>query len=93
MNKEKKQNIIFAGLLILGAAVMAVISYNILPAEVATQFSGLDTGAPSVPKWVAVALPFGITTLFAIYGISYRKQAYIGLIGYALNVLFWISNM
>lgn len=93
MNKEKKVNILIAVALIIGAAVMAVISWNILPAEVATQFNALNTGAPSVPKWVAVALPFGITTLFAIYGISYRKQAYIGLVGYAVNVLFWLSNM
>ncbi len=93
MNKEKRVNIMLAACMIVGAVIMAVVSWNILPAEVATQFSGLDTGAPSVPKFVAVALPFGITTLFAIYGISYRKQLLVGLVGYALNILFWLSNM
>lgn len=93
MDKEKRLNIIFAACLILGGIIMAVISWNILPAEVATQFNGLDTGAPSVPKFVAVLLPLAITTLFAIYGISYRKQLMVSFVGYLLNILFWLSNM
>jgi hypothetical protein len=72
---------------------MAVISWNILPDMVANQIGALDTGAPPVPKFVAVLLPFAITTLFAIYGISYRKQMLIAFVGYLLNIVFWISNM
>jgi len=93
LDTEKKKNIILAVVLIVIGIVMAVVSWMILPDEVATQFSGFDTGAPTVPKFVAVILPFAITTIFAIYGITYRKQALICLVGYGLNILFWLSNM
>ena len=55
-------SVILAALMIIGGIVFAVISWNILPDTVATQFGGmLDTGAPTIPKFVAVLLPFAIT--------------------------------
>ncbi len=91
--KEKRKNIIMAGIAIAIAVVMAVISWMILPDMVATQFSGFDTGAPDVPKLVAVALPLIITSVFAIQSINRSECLKICLVGYAANILFWISNM
>lgn len=90
--EEKKVNIIIAVVAIIVAIVFAVISWQILPAEVANQPAAFDTGAPAIPKIVAVLLPFGISVFSAVSSINYRKQALICLVGYAMNILFWISN-
>lgn len=90
--EEKKVNTIIAVIAIVIAIVLAVISWQILPAEVANQPAAFDTGAPAIPKIVAVLLPFGISVFSAISAINYRKQALICLVGYAMNILFWMSN-
>ena len=90
--QEKKVNIIIASVAIIIAVAMAVYSWQVLPDTVANQIASFDTGAPPVPKFVAVLLPFGISVFSAVSCINYRKQAWICLVGYALNILFWISN-
>ena len=93
MNKETKINIVLAALLIIGGVVFAVISWNILPDTVQAQFGGVLNSGATFPKLFAVLIPFGITSLFAVYGITYRKQMLISFIGYAMNILFWLSNV
>ncbi|MBR3769295.1 MAG: hypothetical protein IKL06_02065 [Lachnospiraceae bacterium] len=90
--EEKKVNMIIAVVAMLIAIGLAIYSWQILPDQVANQPAAFDTGAPPIPKFVAVLLPFGISAFSAISGISYRKQFLICLVGYAMNVLFWISN-
>lgn len=88
-----KVRIIVAVVVMLIAAVMAVYSIMTLPAEVATQFEGfMNTGAPAVPKFVAVAVPFAICTVFSLKSLSEPKSIFICLIGYVMNVLFWLCN-
>ena len=90
--EEKRVNIIIAVVAILIAIAFAVYSWQVLPAQVANQPAAWDTGAPPIPKIVAVLLPFGISVGSAIMSVNYRKQALICLVGYAMNILFWISN-
>lgn len=90
--EEKKVNTIIAVIALIIAVVFAVISWQILPAQVANQPAAFNTGAPPIPKIVAVLLPFGISAFSAVSAINYRKQALICLVGYAMNILFWISN-
>jgi len=92
MQAEKKRLTLAIGAVVIGV-VMAVISWIILPDSVATQFKGFDTGAPNVPKLVAVALPLGITVLCAWQSLKIPDSIKICLVGYAANILFWISNM
>ena len=93
MTDGKKARIIVAAIVIAIAVVMAIVSINILPAEVATQFEGfLNTGAPAAPKWLAVFLPFALTTLFAVRSVSEPKSIFLSLFGYVINILFWASN-
>ena len=90
--EEKKVNILIAVVAIIIAVAMAVYSWQTLPDMVSNQIASFDTGAPPVPKLVAVLLPFGISVFSAVSSINYRKQALVCLVGYALNILFWISN-
>lgn len=90
--EEKRVNIIIAVVAIIIAIAFAVYSWQVLPAQVANQPAMFDTGAPKIPKLVAVLLPFGISVFSAVSAINYRKQALICLVGYAMNILFWISN-
>lgn len=90
--QEKKTNIIIAVVAIVVAIAFAVYSWQVLPAEVANQPAAFDTGAPPIPKFFAVLLPFGISVFSAVSAINYRKQFLICLVGYAMNILFWISN-
>lgn len=91
-NKEKAENVLIAIGIMAGALVMAVISWFILPDYVSTQLAGLSTGAPAFPKWAAVLFPFALTGFFAMSSINSRKQFFACLIGYALNVVFWLIN-
>ncbi len=91
--KTEKKDLIFAVGAIVIAVVMAVISWMILPASVATQFQGMSTGAPNVPKLVAVALPLVITVVFAVQSLKNHDSLKVCLVGYAANILFWLSNM
>ena len=90
--EEKRVNMIIAAVAIIIAIAFAVYSWQVLPAQVANQPAAFDTGAPKIPKLVAVLLPFGISVGSAVMSIGYRKQALICLVGYAMNILFWISN-
>lgn len=89
---EKRVNTMIAAAAIVVAVIFAIISWQILPESVATQPAAFSTGAPNVPKFIAVLLPFGITVFSAVSCISYRKQAWICLVGYVLNILFWVTN-
>jgi len=90
--EEKRVNTIIAVVALIVAIGFAVASWMILPDSVATQPAAFHTGSPDVPKIVAVLLPFGISAFSAVSCINYRKQALICLVGYVLNILFWISN-
>ena len=89
---DKKAMILVVAACMIGI-VMAVISWMILPDSVATQFQSFDTGAPDVPKFVAVALPLAITLFSAVQTFKYPDSIKICLVGYAANILFWLSNM
>ena len=89
---DKKTIILVIAASVIGI-IMAAISWMILPDSVATQFQGLDTGAPDVPKFVAVALPLAITLFSAVQTFKYPDSIKICLVGYAANILFWLSNM
>jgi len=89
----RKIRMIVAVIAILIGVVLAVYSYMVLPAEVATQFEGfMNTGAPSVPRIVAVLYQLAITVLFAVKSVSEPKSIFLCLIGYVVNILFWLSN-
>lgn len=89
----RKIRMIVAVIAILIGVALAVYSYIVLPAEVATQFEGfMNTGAPSVPRIVAVLFPLAITVLFAVKSVSEPKSIFLCLIGYVVNILFWLSN-
>ena len=89
---DKKTMILVIAASVIGI-IMAVISWMILPDSVATQFKSMDTGAPDVPKFVAVALPLAITLFSAVQTFKYPDSIKICLVGYAANILFWLSNM
>ena len=89
---DNKRMALIAGAIAIGV-IMAVISWMILPDSVSTQFKSLDTGAPNVPKFVAVALPLGITIFSAVQALKIPDSIKICLVGYAANILFWLSNM
>ena len=61
--RENKAALIIAVILILTALVMGVVSWFILPDLVLMQFPQLQTGAPMLPKIVAVLFPFALSTL------------------------------
>ena len=90
--EEKRVNIIIAVVAIIVAIGFAVASWQILPASVATQPAAFHTGSPDIPRWVAVLLPFGISVGSAVMSVGYRKQALVCLVGYAMNIVFWMSN-
>lgn len=89
---DNKRMALVVGAIAIGV-IMAVVSWMILPDSVSTQLKSLDTGAPNVPKIVAVALPLGITIFSAVQSLQIPDSIKICLVGYAANILFWISNM
>lgn len=92
LTEENKKSIIIAMILIVVGIVMAVVSWQILPATVSTQFEGWETGAPALPKFIAVLLPLAFTTVFSVLSMRQQEATKYAFIGYLLNVLFWISN-
>lgn len=90
--EEKRVNIIIAAAAFILAVGFAVYSWQVLPDAVAAQFKAFDTGVPKIPKLAAVLVPFGISAVSALGCINYRKQALVCLVGYAMNMLFWIAN-
>ena len=88
-----KERIIVAAVVMLISLVMAVYGWMTLPAEVATQFEGVwNTGAPKVSKIIAVAVPFAMNGIFSWRSLSEPKSIFMCLVGYIVNVLFWLSN-
>ena len=88
-----KERIIVAAVVMLISLVMAIYGWNTLPAEVATQFEGFwNTGAPKVSKIIAVAVPFAMNGIFTWRSLSEPKSIFMCLMGYAVNVLFYLSN-
>ena len=92
MKDERVQNFLIMAVIVIAAAGLAVYSWMLLPDMVATQPAAFATGAPPVPKFIAVALPTALMLLFGYLGSRERKM-YLGtLIGVALHLLFWLSN-
>lgn len=90
--EDKRVNIVIAVVAILIAIALAVYSWQVLPEQVSNQLQALDTGAATIPKLIAVLLPFGISAVSAVLSVNYRKQALVCLVGYAMSVLFLIFN-
>ena len=91
--KEQVQRVMIAGGLFIGAIVMSVISWIILPDAVAMQFPGLSTGAPAFPKFVAVLIAFGFSAVFSLLSVRYEEGVKYAFIGYALHILYWVCNL
>ena len=92
MKDERVQNFLIMAVIVIAAAGLAVYSWMLLPDMVATQPAAFATGAPPVPKIIAVALPTALMLLFGYLGSRERKM-YLGtLIGVALHLLFWVTN-
>lgn len=92
-NPVPKERIIVAVVAVIIALAMAVYGWMTLPDVVATQFQGfMNTGAPDAPKSIAVLVPFAVTGVFAWRSLSEPKSIFICLIGYVVNILFWLSN-
>lgn len=89
----QKERFIVAVVVMFISLVMAVYGWMTLPAEAATQFeSFMNTGAPKVPKIIAVVVPLAMNALFSWRSLSQPKSIFMCLVGYAVNVLFWLSN-
>lgn len=91
--KEEINRIIKAGGLILVAVVMSVISWVILPDAVSMQFQGLQSSVPPFPKSLAVLIAFGFSAVFAVLSVKNEEGVKYAFIGYALHILYWISNL
>ena len=91
--KEEINRIIKAGVLIIIAIVMAVISWVILPDTVIMQFPGLQTGLAPFPKFLAVLIAFGFTALFSVLSVKQEEGVKYAFIGYALHILYWVCNL
>lgn len=87
------KRIMIAGGLFLGGVVMSVISWMILPDAVSMQFKGLSTGAPAFPKFLAVLIAFGFSSVFSVLSVKYEDGVKYTLIGYGLHILYWICNL
>ena len=89
---ERTLRILLTAVIIIVAVFMAVYSWTILPAVVATQPAGFQTGAPSIPKFIAVALPTMFMVIFGYLGQRETKLYLGSLIGVALHIAFWVTN-
>lgn len=93
MKQDDMKRIMIAGGLFLGGVVMSVISWMILPDAVSMQFKGLSTGAPAFPKFLAVLIAFGFSSVFSVLSVKYEDGVKYTLIGYGLHILYWICNL
>ena len=91
--KEEVNRIIKAGGLILVAVILSVISWVILPDTVIMQFPGLQTGLAPFPKFMAVLIAFGFSTVFAVLSVKQEEGVKYAFIGYALHILYWVCNL
>ena len=90
-NESMLRHLLTLGLAAL-TVIMAVYSWSILPAVVATQPAAFQTGAPQVPKFVAVAIPTMLMAVFTYLGQRETKLFLGSLIGIAMHIAFWLSN-
>lgn len=89
-----------AWILIVAAAALAVVSYVLLPAQVAVQFS-VDGTVNTAPKLLGVLIPLVITVLGAIQLMAAaggeqpgRTRGWLlAVIGYALAIAELIVNL
>ena len=93
MRKDEVNNILIAGGMLLISVVMAVVSWFILPDVVSMQFKGFQTGAPALPKFLAVLIAFAFSAGFSVASARMEEARKYVLIGYGLHILFWISNL
>ena len=92
MKDPRVKHFLIMAAIVIAAAALAVYSWITLPAMVATQPAGFHTGAPAMPKLVAVALCTVLMVLFGHLGSKDQKMYYGALIGVALHVLLWMCN-
>ena len=90
--RENKTTLIIAVVLILTALAMGIVSWFILPDWVLVQFPELQTGAPQLPKIVAVLFPFALSTVFAVLSRKESQAAKYALLGLVFYILLWICN-
>lgn len=89
-----------AWILIAAAAALAVVSYVLLPAQVAVQFSA-DGTVNTAPKLLGVLIPLVITVVGAIQLMAAAGGEQLGktrgwlltVIGYALAIAELIVNL
>ena len=89
-----------AWILIAAAAALAVVSYVLLPAQVAVQFSA-DGTVNTAPKLLGVLIPLVITVVGAIQLMSAAggeqpgrtRGCLLAVIGYALAIAELIVNL
>jgi len=92
MKDERVKHFLIMAGIVIAAAALAVYSWITLPAMVATQPAGFTTGAPDMPKTVAVALPTVLMAMFGYLGPKDQKMYWGSLIGVALHILLWMAN-
>ena len=93
MKDDYMKRVITAGVLLLVAVVMSVVSWIILPDTVAMQFKGFATGAPAFPKLLAVLVAFGFSAVFSVLSVKYEEGVKYAFLGYLLHILYWVSNL
>ena len=93
MKDDYMKRIITAGVLLVIAIVMSVVSWMILPDTVSMQFQGLQTGAPPFPKFLAVLVAFGFSAVFSVLSVKYEEGVKYAFIGYGLHILYWVCNL
>lgn len=93
MKQDDMKRVIIAGALLIVGVVLSVISWVILPDVVSMQFQGLQSGAPPFPKWLAVLVAFAFSSVFSVLSVKYEEGIKYAFIGYALHILYWISNL
>ena len=92
MKDPRVKHFLIMAAIVIAAAALAIYSWVTLPAMVATQPGGFNTGAPAMPKLVAVALCTVLMVLFGHLGSKDQKMYLGALIGVALHVLLWMCN-
>lgn len=91
------KNRIIAIILIVLAITLAVVSYLLLPATVATQISITGEAANKFPKLIAILIP----TAFSLGGgigclvskDDIRKPVVISLIGIGIFIIMLVTNL
>ena len=94
MNRQEEVNRIMRAIGLMAVAiVMSVISWVVLPDTVMMQFSGLQTGVPAFPKFLAVLIAFGFSAAFSVLSVKNEEGVKYAFIGYVLHILYWVCNL